>query len=222
MTWTDVKWLFFDLGNTLISEEEPIRDRIEGLAAVFEERGIRVSFGDVEQSLLRASAEFASRPIVRAIELLAPRAEDRAYVLERLTYRKELERPYPGAVGLVSRLSTKYQVGVIANQSPGTEARLRRDGFAPYTSLCLASAELGLKKPDPAIFRLALERAGCESHEAVMIGDRVDNDIRPARALGWRTIRVLQGIARVQEPRDPLEGADQTAEDLAQIEAFLA
>ncbi|GEM_PF-2394500 len=171
-------------------------------------------------TLLR-SAAFASRPIAQAIEFLVPEEEDRAYVLERLRYRKDLERPYPGAVGLLSRLSTRYEIGVIANQSPGTEARLRQDGFAPYVSLCLSSAELGLKKPDAAIFQLALEQAGCDPHEAVMIGDRVDNDIRPAKALGWRTMRVLQGIAKLQEPRESLEEADCTVENLTQIEALL-
>jgi FMN phosphatase YigB (HAD superfamily) len=40
-----------------------------------------------------------------------------------------------------------------------------------------------------------LERAGCALSEAVMIGDRLDNDIRPARLRGWKTIRVAQGFA---------------------------
>ena len=52
-----------------------------------------------------------------------------------------------------------------------------------------------VKAPDPEIFKLALERAGCALSEAVMIGDRLDNDIRPARLRGWKTIRVAQGFA---------------------------
>jgi FMN phosphatase YigB (HAD superfamily) len=63
----------------------------------------------------------------------------------------------------------------------------------PFVSTCLCSFELGLEKPDPAIFSIALERAGCAASEAVMIGDRLDYDICPARMLGWRTIRVAQG-----------------------------
>ncbi len=43
-----------------------------------------------------------------------------------------------------------------------------------------------------------------------MIGDRLDNDIRPARLLGWKTIRVAQGFARFQSPRDPWEEPDRT------------
>jgi FMN phosphatase YigB (HAD superfamily) len=43
-----------------------------------------------------------------------------------------------------------------------------------------------------------------------MIGDRLDNDIRPARLLGWKTIRMAQGFGRFQSPRDTLDEADLT------------
>jgi FMN phosphatase YigB (HAD superfamily) len=41
-----------------------------------------------------------------------------------------------------------------------------------------------------------------------MVGDRLDNDIRPAKQLGWQTIRALQGFAWVQVPRDADEEPD--------------
>ena len=50
-----------------------------------------------------------------------------------------------------------------------------------------------------------------------MIGDRLDNDIRRARLLGWKTIRILQGFARFQKPRDRLDEADATIADLGQL-----
>ena len=80
----------------------------------------------------------------------------------------------------------------------------------PFISLCLSSEEEGVEKPNRAIFELALSRAGCTASHAVMIGDRLDNDIRPAKLLGWRTIRVTQGFARFQSPRDGWDEADQT------------
>ena len=43
-----------------------------------------------------------------------------------------------------------------------------------------------------------------------MIGDRLDNDIRPARLLGWKTIRIAQGFARFQSLKDGLDDADTT------------
>jgi len=51
-----------------------------------------------------------------------------------------------------------------------------------------------------------------------MIGDRLDNDIRPARLQGWKTIRVLQGFAKFQSPRDEF---DEAGANLAQLMELL-
>ena len=112
-------------------------------------------------------------------------------------------------------------LGLIANQSPGTEARLRKYGITRFFGLVLASAELGLSKPDPAIFALALERVGCGVDHAWMVGDRLDNDIRPAKLAGWRTIRILNGYNARQRPRDELDIPDYTISTLSEIPDIL-
>ena len=132
---------------------------------------------------------------------------------------EQLDRHAPLECGV--GLSEKYQIGVIANQSAGTEARLNQYGLDPFISLCFSSAEIGLTKPDPALFKMALDQAGCEPCEAVMVGDRIDNDLRPAKSLGWKTVRVLQGIARTQTPREPLEEADFTIGNLTELYGLL-
>jgi FMN phosphatase YigB (HAD superfamily) len=86
-----------------------------------------------------------------------------------------------------------------------------------FVSVCIASAEVGLEKPDPAIFDLALREAGCGASDAVMIGDRLDNGIRPARILGWKTVRVLQGPGRFQVPRDHLDEPNHTVPDVRSV-----
>jgi ribonucleotide monophosphatase NagD (HAD superfamily) len=50
-----------------------------------------------------------------------------------------------------------------------------------------------------------------------MIGDRLDNDIRPARLQGWKTMRVLQGFAKFQSPRDEFDEADATVAQLMEL-----
>ena len=62
-----VRWIFFDLGNTLISEEKAIKDRIQQMVRAFAERDIQVSAEAIEWAFEEASAEFAPRLIVRAI-----------------------------------------------------------------------------------------------------------------------------------------------------------
>lgn len=62
-----------------------------------------------------------------------------------------------------------------------------------------ASAELGISKPDKKIFLKALEISHCSPENAAMIGDRLDNDIYPAMALGMKTVWIKQGISAYQQ-----------------------
>jgi HAD superfamily hydrolase (TIGR01549 family) len=210
----DARWLFFDLGNTLISEERAWERRIQRLASSLERYGRRRATEEVRAALREASEEFSPRLITRAIEKLIDDLECRKLILAEARYDKELESPYEGAEETVRKLSSRYRIGVIANQPAGTKERLTKWGLMPLISICLSSAEVGLEKPDPAIFQLALSQSGCEPPQAVMIGDRLDNDIRPARLLGWKTIQIAQGLARFQLPRDGLDEADLTLANL--------
>jgi HAD superfamily hydrolase (TIGR01549 family) len=203
-----IRWLFFDPGNTLISEEAATESRIQQLVRCLERYGSRYSVEDVRSAFREASTEFAPRLITRVIEKLSDDPDRHKSILAEARYPKELEAPYEGVEQTLRALSSCYRIGVIANQSIGTVERLTTWGLMPFISVCLSSAEEGLEKPDPAIFELALSRAGCAPQSAVMIGDRLDNDVRPARLLGWRTIRVSQGFHRFQFPRDSLDEAD--------------
>jgi HAD superfamily hydrolase (TIGR01549 family) len=211
------RWLFFDLGNTLISEEAAVEARMRQLLGCLERHGKHCSIEDIRRALQEASAEFAPRQITAAIAKLTDDRDLRRTAELDARYPKELESPYDGAEEILRTLSSRYRIGIIANQSAGTEERLAKWGLMPFVSICLSSAELGLEKPDPAIFRLALSRAECAPAEAVMIGDRLDNDIRPARLQGWKTIRVLQGFAKFQSPRDEFDEADATVAKLMEL-----
>jgi HAD superfamily hydrolase (TIGR01549 family) len=213
----DVRWLFFDLGNTLISEEAATDCRIRQLGSSFEQHGRRYSVEEVRCALQKASAEFAPRLITGAIEKLTDDPELRKLIEAEARYPKELEAPYEGAEQTLRTLSSRYGIGVIANQSAGTQERLTKWGLMPFISICLSSTEAGREKPDPAIFQLALSRAICRPSQAVMIGDRLDNDVRPARLQGWKTIRIAQGFARFQSPRDSFDEADVTIANVKEL-----
>ena len=143
-----------------------------------------------------------------------------AFVRSSGRYPKELEAPYPQAQRLLARLEGRYQLGIIANQPPGTAERLQAYGLSGYFEVCVSSGDIGISKPDAAIFHLALEQAECAPGDAVMIGDRLDNDIRPANELGFRTVRILQGPGRLQQPREDGETPDATVADLDELAAL--
>ena len=152
--------------------------------------------------------------------MLTDSEELRGRLKAEVTWRKDLEKPYPEARHVLNALSERYRIGIIANQSPGTEARLDKWGLSRFISLCLPSAELGISKPDLAIFELAMERSDCEPEHAVMVGDRIDNDITPAKSLGWKTIRIKQGLSQGQIPMNAEQVPDfevQCLQDVLEI-----
>ena len=219
MTFTlnGVRWLFFDLGYTLINEDGAAMGRLSQVSDALGQRGIEASPEDLRAALEAASARFEPNPFR---SLLLPFTDDEdviAFVRSSGRYPKELESPYPQTLPLLKRLHSEYKLGVIANQPPGTQERLTQYGMAHYFDVCVSSGDVGVSKPDAAIFHLALEQAACTPNESVMIGDRLDNDIRPAKALGFRTVRVLQGPGRLQQPRNAAETPDATAADLDEV-----
>lgn len=77
-----------------------------------------------------------------------------------------------------------------------------------------------LFKPDPAIFQYGLNEAGTTPAEAVFVGDRPDNDIFPAKALGMKTVRFRRGVQYpLFNPTDPAFVADETVDHVEQLAA---
>lgn len=199
----NINWIFFDIGSTLIDETEcynhRIRDAIAGNDITFEEFNEKRIF-------------FAKQNLKGDIEAL------KFFGLTKTPWHFEDESPYEEAEAVLNALCERgYSIGVIANQAPGTEKRLENWGFMKYIKLVIASAEEGVAKPDSEIFLRALNRADCLPENAVMIGDRIDNDIEPAKKLGMKTIWVRQGFSIYQQPENDIQTADHIVDSLRDI-----
>jgi HAD superfamily hydrolase (TIGR01509 family) len=110
-----------------------------------------------------------------------------------------------------------YRLGVIANQPSQIRAAMERDGLVPFFEVWGVSDDLGLHKPDPALFRRTLELARVHGDRTVMVGDRLDYDMRPARAAGMHTVWLLRGEAPDDPTPDQLMEPDVTIEELQQL-----
>ncbi len=199
----DFKWLFFDVGSTLVDETECYNQRIRDAIS-----GTDITFEQFNEKRI----EFSKQNKKGDIETI------KFFGLIKTPWHQELEKPYPDAEKVLQHLSEMgYKIGIIANQSAGTAERLEKWGLMKYISLVLSSAEEGVAKPEPEIFLRALSCAECEPHKAVMIGDRLDNDIYPAKKLGMKTVWIKQGIAAYQKPLSDNCIADFTVNSLTEI-----
>jgi len=200
--------IFFDLGFTLIDESRAVQARIE--RTVERLRGTPQECSRKEfTAMMQRAAQQNAHPYATVMEQLG--------LAWREPFPKNLESPYPGAEPLLKHLQGRCRLGVIANQSTGTRQRLREWGLAQYFDVIVSSDEEGLEKPDSLMFYLALERAGCKPEQAIMVGDRLDNDIAPAKRLGMRTIWVRQGWGGVPEPKTKEETPDERVNTLEEL-----
>ena len=100
-------------------------------------------------------------------------------------------------------------MGIASNAQPYTLRELEgslqkcRLSSAVFTrELCFWSFEHGFSKPDPHVFRLLsarLRARGVRPDETLMVGDRADNDIEPARAQNWQTWKLVSAPQREGE-----------------------
>jgi len=79
-------------------------------------------------------------------------------------------------------------LGLVTNVDQDISSRLEELGLSSYLDLVIASFEVGVGKPDPAIFRIALERAGVDAAEAIHVGDQYHADVIGARAAGIKPL----------------------------------
>lgn len=85
------------------------------------------------------------------------------------------------------------RTGFLSNGVPEIMARIREDrDLAAYFDAVVASCEVGLAKPDPAIYRLTLDRIEAPAGETLFVDDR-DENIAAAAALGLQTMRFRGG-----------------------------
>lgn len=198
-----IEWLFFDIGSTLVDESRANEHRI--LDAI---KNTNITY---DQAYTRA-VELAKQKNAHPLKALG---------LPLTPWHSEDETVYPQAAKCLSELHKQYKIGIIANQIPGTSERMRAYGLFPMLDLIVASAEEGVEKPDPKIFQVALERANCRPANAVMIGDRIDNDIFPAKKAGMRTIWIRQGFGGMAENLTAEETPDHCVENLRELADYL-
>ena len=101
----------------------------------------------------------------------------------------ELRRAVPGVRRVLARLRGRTVVGVVTNnQVAEQEEKLDYLKLRPFIDFMIVSEGVGVSKPDPMIFRVALDKAEARPEDAVMIGDSWTSDVTGARNAGIRPV----------------------------------
>jgi putative hydrolase of the HAD superfamily len=120
---------------------------------------------------------------------------------EFLTFMHNQSKPQPdGALGILAEIaaSDKCMVGALNNEARETnEYRFEHFGLRKYFQVALSSCYLGLRKPEPAIYRRALDILGRPAERILFIDDREEN-VAGGAAAGMKAIRFegAEGLRR--------------------------
>jgi putative hydrolase of the HAD superfamily len=198
------KAVFFDLFQTLVRYEPP---REELLAQALKDFGIDVAPDTLCHPLVSADEfiyrEMARRPLSQRTpeEKMAVYRRHQEIVLEEAGIAAAPELVM-GLLGKMQRQkmalvlfddvapvledlkSRGLVLGMVSNIDSDMSAAFERLGLAARLDVIVTSSEAGVSKPDPAIFREALRRAGVRPDEAVFVGDQYQVDIIGARGAG--------------------------------------
>jgi putative hydrolase of the HAD superfamily len=91
---------------------------------------------------------------------------------------------FPETLEVLERLRARYKLGIVSNFDGRLRMILEQLGISKFFAEVVISSEVGADKPDPLIFRRALELGGVRPNEALLAGDDPVNDWDGARAAG--------------------------------------
>ncbi|MFO1081781.1 MAG: HAD family hydrolase [Reyranellaceae bacterium] len=215
--------VLFDVGGPIDLEfawEEAVDSAI---AAACSLEGIRVDPAAVEDASARAVAAFAPDAYAHMVETLcggdSPTIARVRQRVQGMIGNLEVFQLRPDIDGLLRRLRDRgLKLGIVANQPEATRRKLERAGLLDLFEHHGMTGLTGLRKPDPQAFRQAAESLGVAAASCIMVGDRIDNDVVPAKALGMATVLFRSGRHRRQRPRDVSEEPDRVVTDVVELE----
>lgn len=197
------KWIFFDVGSTLVDEAMAYDHRAMDMI-----KDTNITFEDFDKKR-REMALLGYDGNSAAIEFFG---------LKKTPWHIEDETLYKDADYALKALRNRgYKLGIIANQLPGLKDRLNKWGVLEHFDLIITSSDVGVSKPNAKIFDMAISKAKCSPEVCIMVGDRLDNDIIPANSIGMKTIWIKNGLAKLQNDDCGAKFADYIVYNLAEI-----
>ena len=211
----ECKALLFDFGGTIDADGEHWLDRF---FALYEDEGLDFRQEEIKRAFYHADAVCHADPGVPLIGLRPLVHRHVYYQFEALSLhdpekQKKLadrfcdraEEFFFHRAGLLAHLKTRFRVGVVSNFFGNLTQVLEDAGLAGSVEIMIDSGCVGIAKPDPRIFQLALERLRLPPEQAIFIGDSYERDMMPSAQLGLKTIWLKGPNPRVPEHATPVD-----------------
>ena len=222
----DIRAVLFDVGGPINTEFEHERLIDADIVGALTDEGIAVTPQAYADAVAWAVEHFAPDAHTAIITRLAGgdlQLAERAYA----GMRRRADGRYPfelrdGIADVIGWLHGRgLLLGLAANQPATTLAVLDQLGIGRYFSHRQVSGTHGYRKPDVRLFLACCGELGVAPEQCIMVGDRVDNDIAPARLLGMTTVLFRTGRHAAQQPRSWEEAPHAEVRDVPELRAAL-
>jgi len=108
----------------------------------------------------------------------------------------------------VKAISQNFNIGIAGQYGKDVLELLEKHSLLDCFAYRFTQDDFCITKPDPRYYEQILKKCGVAPDECIMVGDRIDKDIIPARQLGMKTILIRLGLYKNQQPRIPFEIPD--------------
>lgn len=219
----------FDLFGTLVPEFSKrdfftcVREMARVLGADHERfEAAWIETAEARQTGVFATVEDNVRHICGSLGVEVPDHAMAAALDLRLELYRTWFHPRRGALETLLELKGRgYPIGLVSMCAPDAPAMWRASALAPFVDVEVFSSEVGLRKPDPAIYRLAADGLGVDAAACVYCGDGAYGELSGAEAVGMTSYLIADpavdreasltpereewGGARVSDLRELLE-----------------
>ncbi len=214
-----VKWVFLDLDNTLwdfdANAEEAIKElyhrhelhlhsdfHVDQFLSLYKDVNaaywLRYEKGEVTKEVLR-TARFTDTFTAMGVP---PALQPANVWQEYLEICPVMTRMMPGALACLAELKKKYRIALLTNGFESTQrTKIGVSGIGEFVDFMMTSEAVGMAKPDPQFFALALEKAGVRAEEVVYLGDTWHTDVEGGMGAGIVSYWYRRGQERGELPQ---------------------
>src|SRR5919204_343284 len=227
MDFAGIDTVLFDFGGTL---DAPGVHWLTRFYRLYPQVGLAVAPERIQEAFYWADAQLLAHPEIMTLQLLPLMLEHAALQLRYLglpahPYQQRLaagfcdaaRRSLQASVGVLTALRQRFTLGVISNFYGNVTTLCQECGLATLCEVIIDSAQVGVSKPAPRIFTLALDQLGRTPQTAVYVGDSFERDVLGARAAGLRTIWLRGLWPRVCPDPSMVDGTITTLEGLPAV-----
>jgi HAD superfamily hydrolase (TIGR01549 family) len=216
-----IKNIFLDAGGVILDETEFEETSSKIISNIIKDYNVNYSiknyWKDVDEAVYRFVPKVYDFILYKNINNLNDFRKIKAQYKNVLKQSNIKYKLMDGIQDFLKIFSGQYKIGILGQYGKDFRQYLEEIGLFQYFTFTEIQDDYKITKPDTRYFEAILEKCKCKPEESIMVGDRIDKDIIPAKMVGMKTIRVKIGIHKNQEPRTPDEISDLTVKNIEEI-----